>query len=124
MGSTEVGTWLDLFSKHTDLTAAGIGLVLSWFATQFLKGMIKDEVPVIQYRRIVRAVGFVTGWFFAFGAWVVVDPTATRFENFFFSIGVGFASPGLYSIVIPLLKAKFPILEKLSGRPDEPPKPG
>jgi hypothetical protein len=118
MGSQEASGWLGIFAKYPDLTAACVGLVLSWFATQFIKGIIKDEVPLSRYRLYVRLVGFFTGWFFAYGAWRILDPTATKFENFYFSAGIGFASPGLYSIVIPYLRSKFPVFEKLSGRPD------
>jgi hypothetical protein len=121
MGSAEASGWLGIFAKYPDFTAGIVGLLLSWFATQFIKSLIKDQVPEARYKLYVRMIGFFTGWFFAYGAWRIIDSTATRFEDFYFSAGIGFASPGLYSILIPYLRSKFPIFEKLSGRPDTPP---
>lgn len=120
MGSGEVSGWLGIFAKYPDVTAAVVGLLISWFATQFLKTLIKDWVPDTRYRTYVRLIGFFTGWFFTYGAWRILDPTATTFASFYFSAGIGFASPALYSFVIPYLKVKFPFLEKLSGRPEIP----
>lgn len=120
MGSEQVTSWLGVLSRYPDIAAAVIGLLLSWFATQFIKSLIKDTVTDGKYRAYTRLIGFFTGWFFAYGAWRILDPTATKFENFYFSAGIGFASPGLYSIVIPYLRSKFPIFEKLSGRPNPP----
>ena len=64
MGSAEAGGWLGILAKYPDLAAALIGLILSWFATQFVKSLIKDEVPDIKYRLYVRLTGFFTGMFF------------------------------------------------------------
>ena len=57
MGSGEVNSWLAIFAKYPDLTAAIVGLLLSWFATQFIKNLIKDEVPDKRYRLYVRLTG-------------------------------------------------------------------
>lgn len=116
----QANSWMGFFVKYPDLSAALVGLLLSWFATQFIKGLLPDMVPDIHYRRLVQGIGFGTGAFFAYGAWHLFDAKASAFEDIYYSIGIGVASPGLYSLVVPYLSNKFPWVEKvLSGRPNQ-----
>lgn len=114
---------LGIAKEYPDLAAAMVGLVLSWCATQFFKKMIPDNISDGAYRRAVQGIGFVTGWGFAHGAWILFDPTSSHFEKFYASAGVGFASPALYSLAVSYLAEKYQWAKGLSGRPsEEPPK--
>jgi len=122
MGNEQVNGWLGTFTSHPDISAALVGLFLSWCATQFVKKQLPDGLSNEVFRRVTQIVGFVTGWFFAYGAWRLMDPTATRFEYLYYSAGIGFASPALYSLVVSYLANKYPWVEKvMSGRPTETP---
>lgn len=118
MDSTDATGWFALLDRHPDLEAAVIGLLLSWFCTQFFKHMLPDSWSDAKYRRVTQVIGFVSGWIFTHGAWHLLDPTASRFEHIYYSAGIGFASPALYSLVVGWATNKWPGLEKrLSGRP-------
>lgn len=112
---------LSIATKYPDLCAAGVGLLMSWGATQFFKKLIPATVSDTNYRRVVQAIGFVSGWLFAHGAWIIFDPTSSHFEKLYMSAGVGFASPALYSVVISFLAGKYQWAKALSGRPSEDP---
>lgn len=120
--------WIDsilgAFSKNPDVSAAILGIFLSWCATQFFKKLTPAEWSETKYRRAVQVTGFATGLAFTHGAWMLLDPTSTHFERAYMSAGCGFASPALYSLIIPFVTAKFgavgqAIGKALSGRPSE-----
>lgn len=111
---------LKAFSNYPDVAAALLGLALSWSATQTIKKMLPDTWSDAKYRHAVQIVGFVSGWAFTAGAWRLLDPSAGHFERFYYSAGMGFASPALYSAIIPYIATKFPRVGKaLSGRPSD-----
>jgi hypothetical protein len=116
--STDATGWFALLDRHPDLEAAVIGLLLSWCATQFFKKMLPDTWSEALYRRVTQTIGFITGWVFTHGAWHLLDPTASRFEHIYYSAGIGFASPAMYSLVVGWATNKWPGLEsRMSGRP-------
>lgn len=117
----DVNSVLGIAEKYPDLCAAGVGLLLSWGATQSIKRLLPSSMSDDNYRRAVQGIGFVTGWIFAHGAWIIFDPTSSHFEKLYMSAGVGFASPALYSAVISYLAGKYQWAKALSGRPSEDP---
>lgn len=111
---------LKAFSNYPDVAAAVVGVFISWCATQFVKKLLPDTWPEKKYRRAVQITGFVTGWGFAHGAWILFDPTSTHFERAYMSAACGFASPALYSLIVPYLATKWPRIGKaMSGRPGD-----
>lgn len=105
-------------SKNPDIMAAVFGLALSWCGTQWIKKLIPAEWSDGTYRRVIQVVGFVFGWIFTLGAWQLLDPTSTHLERLYYSAGIGFASPALYSLIVPWVSTKWPFIGKaLSGRP-------
>lgn len=122
MGPERATGWLAIFINHPDFAAALVGIFLSWCATQFIKKQLPDSLSEPTFRRLTQCIGFVTGWFFAYGAWRLLDPTATRFENLYYAAGIGFASPAVYSLVVSYFANKYPWVEKvMSGRPGQTP---
>lgn len=106
--------------SYPDIAAAVIGLILSWFATQFVKKLLPGALPDDTYRRVIQVAGFVSGWLFTIGAWRLLDPTSMHFERLYYAAGIGFASPALYSLIVPYVSSKWPAIGKaLSGRPSE-----
>jgi len=111
----QVSGWLSFFTKYPDISAAMIGLLLSWFVTQFVKKQLPDSMPDPVFRRVTQIVAFVAGWACAYGAWRLLDPTATRLEYMYYSAGIGFASPSIYSIVTHYLADKYAWVAKMSS---------
>lgn len=117
-----INGFIAIFTAHPDFAAGIVGLFLSWCATQFVKKLIPDAWPTAKYRRAVQLTGFVSGVIFAHGAWILLDPTSTHFEKIYMSAGIGFASPALYSLIVPYLAGKSwgaAIARALSGRPGD-----
>lgn len=114
----EIQQYLGLLQQYPALIAGVVGVLFSWAATQTLKFMIPDSVSDVNYKAIVRGIGVVTGWLFGFFAWKVLDPKDKAIVDFFYAMGIGFISPALYSIAVPLAVTKWPSLDKyISGRP-------
>ena len=110
---------LNTFSQYPDFSAGCIGISASILATQFIKRLLPDEWPERKYRKVVQIIGFVTGWFFSHGAWIIIDPSSTHFEKLYASMGCGFASPSVYAFVFGWLGHKFPWFDAaFSGRPN------
>lgn len=108
----------DSFIAHPTIAAGIVGISLSMLATQALKMYIPDDWSSHKYLLTTQMIGFVTGWFFTFGAWVIFDTKASGFEKFYASASAGFAGPAIYSFVSSFVCHKFPWFdEKFSGRP-------
>lgn len=113
---------LNLAASYPDLSAAVVGIALSMCATQFIKKQLPDDWSEGKYRRAVQLTGFITGWMFTHGAWVLFDHGASHFEKLYASAGCGFASPAVYSFLSAWLGHKYPWFDRvLSGRPKETP---
>lgn len=111
---------LALANQYPEATGATLGIIFSIAATQYFKFLIPDTYSEVKYRAAVRSIGVVTGWVFGYLAWKVFDPHAPKVEDLFYSLGIGFASPLVYSIGIALLLKWKPELNKaISGRPDK-----
>lgn len=109
---------LHMATEYPDVAAAVVGILLSMFATQFVKKLLPSTWPDSKYRVVVQLTGFFTGWFFTHGAWVLFDTGASHFEKFYASAGCGFASPAVYSFLSAWLGHKYPWFDRvLSGRP-------
>jgi len=116
---------LGLIAQYPDIAAAILGIFLSMCCTQFVKMFLPDSMPTPRYRLLVQLIGFVSGWVFTHGAWILFDPSSGHFERLYASAGCGFASPAIYSMLIPWLTSKWPAVGRaLSGRPDAPPAGG
>ena len=114
----QIKQYLLFLQQNPALLAGVVGVLFSWAATQTLKFMIPATVSDANFKVIVRLIGVITGWLFGFLAWNVLDPKDREVVDFFYALGVGFVSPALYSIVVPLAVSKWPALDKyISGRP-------
>lgn len=107
--------------QYPQLAAGLVGVLMSLAATQILKYLIPSKWSDADYKHCVRVLGVLTGWFFGYGAWRLLDPKVGELGDFYWAIGIGFLSPTVYSLIVPLLVAKWPVLDKLlSGRPNGP----
>lgn len=110
--------YLELAGQYPDLCAGIMGVLMSMFATQFVKKALPDSLSEETYRRIVHLTAFVTGWIFGHGAWTLFDPHSSHFEKLYASTGCGFASPAIYSFISAYMKNRYPWFDKVfSGRP-------
>ena len=108
----------DSFQAHPIMAAGIVGVALSMLATQGLKMYIPDGWTDRQYRLTTQIIGFVTGWFFTYGAWIIFDPKSSNFVKFYASASAGFAGPAIYSFVSSYIMHKFTWFdERFSGRP-------
>jgi hypothetical protein len=112
-------TIIQYATQNPQLAAGIMGVMLSLAATQVLKYLVPASWTDTEYKSTVRVIGIVSGWFFGFGAWKLLDPTERTIGDFFWAAGVGFLSPAIYSLLTALIGIKWPAIEKyVSGRPD------
>jgi hypothetical protein len=116
--STILTAFFAWMQASPQLSAGVVGVLLSLAATQVLKYLVPDTWTDYEYKATVRAIGIITGWFFGFGMWKILDPTAKSIVDLFWAVGVGFLSPASYSLLVPWICNKWPFMAKyLSGRP-------
>lgn len=111
---------LKLVSQYPDIEAAIVGISLSIGATQFFKQFIPDSVSDETYGKLCQLIGFVTGWVFAHGAWILFDHSSSHFEKLYWSAGCGFASPAVYSFLSGFLEHRFSWWDKYFGGRSKP----